>query len=50
MTGYCLKCRAHREMTDIEEVTMKNGRKAARGKCVVTGTTMFRIGGTAAKG
>ena len=41
MTGYCLKCRDHREMQEVEEVTMKNGRPASRGKC---GTTMFRIG------
>ena len=33
MTGYCLKCRESREMQEAEQVTMKNGRPATRGKC-----------------
>lgn len=43
--GYCMKCKAKREMKDIEEVTMKNGRKAYRGVCPVCGTKMFKIKG-----
>ena len=50
MSGYCLKCRAHREMQETEEVTLKNGRAATRGKCGECGTTMFRMGGTTVKG
>ena len=50
MTGYCLKCREHREMRQAEEVTLKNGRAATRGKCGECRTTMFRMGGTTAKG
>lgn len=50
MSGYCLKCRAHREMQEAEEVTLKNGRAATRGKCGECGTTMFRMGGAVAKG
>ncbi len=50
MSGYCLKCRAHREMQEPEEVTLKNERLATRGKCGECGTTMFRMGGTAVKG
>ena len=50
MSGYCLKCRAHREMQRTEEVTLKNGRVATRGKCGECGTTMFRMGGATAKG
>ena len=50
MTGYCLKCRDHREMRDTEKVTLKNGRPATRGKCVECDTNMFRIGGTTARG
>ena len=50
MNGYCLKCRAHREMQEPEEVTLKNGRLATRGKCGECGTTMFRMGGTTVKG
>ena len=50
MSGYCLKCRAHREIQNAEEVTLKNGRLATRGKCGECGTTMFRMGGTTVKG
>ncbi len=41
--GYCMKCKAPKEMKDTQEVTMKNGRKAIKGKCPVCGTGMFRI-------
>ncbi len=44
MTGYCMKCRESREIQDAEQVTMKNGRPATRGKCGLCGTTMFKIG------
>ena len=50
MSGYCLKCRAHREMQNAEEVTLKNGRAATRGKCGECGTAMFRMGGAMVKG
>ena len=40
--AYCVKCKTKRKF-DGEEVTMKNGRRAARGKCPVCGTTMNRI-------
>ncbi|MCD6134313.1 MAG: hypothetical protein J7J25_02175 [Candidatus Omnitrophica bacterium] len=43
MVGYCLKCKAKKEIKDVEEVTMKNGRKALRGKCPDCGTTIFKI-------
>lgn len=45
MAMYCVKCRQKREGTDIVDVTMKNGKKAKKGKCEVCGTTMFKIGG-----
>ena len=32
MTGYCLKCKESRDMQETEQVTMKNGRPATRGK------------------
>ena len=44
MTGYCLKCRGIREIVEAEQVTMKNGRPATRGKCGECGRTMFSIG------
>ena len=44
MTGYCLKCKESREMRDAEQVTMKNGRPATRGKCGECGAGMYKIG------
>lgn len=41
--GYCVKCKAKREISDGVEETMKNGRKAIKGKCPVCGTVMFKI-------
>jgi len=43
--GYCVKCRdkAGRDMKDVEIVTMKNGRRAAKGKCAECDTGMYRI-------
>jgi len=43
MEAYCVKCRAKNEMANGEEVTMKNGRKAMKGKCSSCGTGMYRI-------
>lgn len=43
-TMYCVKCRAKREVSNPEKVTMKNGKPAMKGKCPVCGTSMFRIG------
>jgi RNase P subunit RPR2 len=44
-TGYCVKCKAKREMKGERAVTMKNGRNAITGTCSVCGTKMFKIGG-----
>ena len=43
--AYCVKCKAKKEMKDAEEVTMKNGRNAMKGKCPDCGTGMYRIMG-----
>ena len=43
--GYCVKCKAKKVIKDAEEVTMKNGRKAMKGKCPDCGTGMYRIMG-----
>ncbi len=40
--GYCVKDKRKVEF-EGEEVTLKNGRKAAKGKCPVCGTTVMRI-------
>lgn len=45
--GYCVKCKEKREMQDATEVTMKNGRKAMKGKCGVCGCGMYKIMGKA---
>jgi hypothetical protein len=44
MQAYCLKCRDHRDINEAQQVTLKNGRPATRGKCAVCGATVFRIG------
>jgi len=43
---YCVKCRAKKEVPDtqVERVTMKNGKPASKSKCPDCGTTMFKIG------
>lgn len=41
--GYCVKCKAKREMASAKEVTMKNGRKAMKGQCSKCGTGMYKI-------
>lgn len=47
--GYCVKCKAKKEIADGIEETMKNGRKAIKGKCPTCGVVMFKIlGGKAA--
>jgi len=47
MEAYCVKCKKKQEMTDANEVTMKNGRNAMKGKCPICTTGMFRILGKA---
>jgi len=42
--GYCVKCRAKRDIKDAVAVKLKNGKPAMKGKCPVCGTTMMRIG------
>ncbi len=44
MQGYCVKCRAKREIRNSRPITMRNGRPATQGVCPVCGTKMFRIG------
>ncbi len=49
--GYCVKCTAKKEIVDAVEETMKNGRKAIKGKCPTCGTVMFKIlGGKSSPG
>lgn len=46
--GYCVKCKTKRPIADGIEETMKNGRKAIKGRCPTCGTVMFKILGKAA--
>lgn len=47
--GYCVKCKAKKEIAEAFEEVMKNGRKAIKGKCPTCGAVMFKIiGGKAA--
>ena len=41
--AYCMKCREKRDISESQEVTMKNGRKALKGVCAVCGTKVFKI-------
>lgn len=43
--AYCVKCKKKVEMKNVQEVTMKNGKKAKKGVCPSCGTKVFRIGG-----
>ena len=44
MEGYCVKCRAKKEIKNAKQVTMKNGRPATEGVCPDCGTKIFKIG------
>ena len=46
--GYCVKCKAKKEIADAVEEVMKNGRKAIKGKCPTCGVVMFKILGNKA--
>ena len=41
--GYCVKCREKRTITDGQVQTTENGRRMAKGKCPVCGTTVTRF-------
>ena len=46
--GYCVKCKATKEISQAVEETMKNGRKAIKGKCPICGTVIFKFLGAKA--
>jgi len=45
MEGYCVKCKAKKEMKGATKITMKNGKPATQGTCPTCNTKMFKIGG-----
>jgi hypothetical protein len=42
--GYCVKCKAKKDIVDPQDITMKNGRPATQGTCPDCGTKIFKIG------
>ena len=42
--AHCLGCKEKKELTNAEEVTMKNGRAAVKGNCGDCGRSIYRIG------
>jgi len=44
VSGYCLKCKAQKEIKDAQAITMKNGKPATTGTCPTCGTKIFKIG------
>ncbi|MFC1808633.1 DUF5679 domain-containing protein [Candidatus Omnitrophota bacterium] len=43
MEGYCVKCKAKKEMQNGKEEELKNGRLALKGNCPDCNTVMCRI-------
>lgn len=41
--AFCVKCKTKRDIQDGQQVTMKNGRPAMKGKCGTCGTGLYRI-------
>jgi DNA topoisomerase-1 len=46
MEGYCLKCKAKREVANPEAAFLSNGRPTTRGTCAVCGSKIHRMGVT----
>ena len=44
VTGYCLRCKEKREISNPQAITMKNGKLATTGTCPVCGTKIYKIG------
>ena len=44
MQAYCMKCRQKVDIDNPEQVVLKNGHPATKGKCSTCGTTVIRIG------
>jgi len=42
--GYCVKCKAKKDIVDPKDITMKNGRPATQGTCPTCNTKIFKIG------
>ena len=42
--GYCMKCKASRDISGATQVKMKNGRDAIKGTCATCSCNMYKIG------
>jgi len=47
ITGYCVRCKKKREMTNTKPFKMKTGMKAMKGECIKCGCKMCKILGKA---
>ena len=49
ITGFCVRCKQTKELQDVKEITLKNGRRAIKGKAMCDlckpkgGTQVFKI-------
>ena len=43
LTGYCMHCKAHREMLNVEDSKLPNGRNAKAGFCAKCNTKIVKI-------
>lgn len=43
--GYCVHCRARRQMNDAIEVCNRRGRHDLKGLCSICGKSIYRLGG-----
>ena len=43
MEYFCIKCLTKREISEAQEITMNDGRKAIKGKCPVCGINLCKI-------
>ena len=44
VTGYCLKCKKKVDISNPQQITMKNGKRATTGTCPTCGTKIYKIG------
>ena len=50
VTGYCVRCKKKREMTNVKVSVLKSGMEAAKGECVQCRCKMCKILGKAKGG
>lgn len=41
--GYCVKCKAKRDMLEVAISLSKNNRRMAKGRCLICGTKMCKF-------